>query len=30
MDFVYLGAIGLLFALMVGLAVGCDRLGGHK
>lgn len=29
MDFVYLGAIGLLFALMVGLAVGCNRLGGR-
>lgn len=30
MDLVYLGAIGLLFALMVGLAVGCDRLGGRR
>jgi len=30
MDLVYLGAIGLFFALMVGLAVGCDRLGGRR
>lgn len=30
MDLVYLGAIGLLFALAVGLAVGCDRLGGRR
>ncbi|TCL33130.1 hypothetical protein EV691_10598 [Azotobacter chroococcum] len=30
MDLVYLGAIGLFFALMVGFAVGCDRLGGRR
>ena len=30
MDLVYLAGIGLFFALMIGLAVGCDRLGGAK
>lgn len=30
MDIVFLTLIGLLFALMVGLAAGCARLGGDK
>ena len=30
MDFAYLAAIGLFFALMIGLAIGCARLGGAK
>jgi hypothetical protein len=30
MDLVYLAGIGLFFALMIGLAVGCARLGGAK
>lgn len=30
MDFVYLAGIGLFFALMLGLAAGCARLGGHQ
>lgn len=30
MDLAYLAAIGLTFALMIGLAVGCARLGGAK
>jgi len=30
MDLAYLAAIGLFFALMLGLAVGCARLGGEK
>jgi len=30
MDLVYLAAIGLFFALMIGLAAGCARLGGAK
>ena len=30
MDLAYLAAIGLIFALMIGLAVGCARLGGAK
>ncbi len=30
MDLAYLAAIGLFFAAMVGLAVGCARLGGVK
>jgi hypothetical protein len=30
MDLIYLVAIGLFFALMIGLAAGCARLGGAK
>ena len=30
MDLAYLAAIGLFLALMIGLAVGCARLGGAK
>ena len=30
MDLAYFSAIGLFFALMVGLAVGCARLGGAQ
>jgi hypothetical protein len=30
MDLAYLAAIALAFALMVGLAAGCSRLGGAK
>ena len=30
MDLAYLAAIGLFFALMLGLTVGCARLGGAK
>jgi hypothetical protein len=30
MDLVYLAGIGLFFALMLGLAAGCARLGGTK
>lgn len=30
MDLAYLACIGLLFALMLGLAAGCGRLGGTK
>jgi hypothetical protein len=30
MDLAYLAAIGLFFALMIGLAIGCARLGGVK
>jgi hypothetical protein len=30
MDLVYLASIGLFFALMLGLAAGCARLGGAK
>ena len=30
MDLVYLAGIGLFFALMIGLAVGCARLGSAK
>jgi hypothetical protein len=30
MDLVYLACIGLFFALMLGLAAGCARLGGAK
>lgn len=30
MDLVYLAGIGLIFALMLGLAAGCARLGGAK
>jgi len=30
MDIVYLAAIGLFFALLIGMAVGCARLGGAK
>jgi ABC-type proline/glycine betaine transport system permease subunit len=30
MDLVYLAAFGLFFALMIGLAAGCSRLGGAK
>ncbi len=30
MDLVYLTFIGLFFALMIGMAVGCARLGGAK
>lgn len=30
MDLVFFAAIGLFFALMIGLAVGCARLGGAK
>jgi len=30
MDLVYLALTGVLLALMIGLAVGCDRLGGHQ
>ena len=30
MDLVYLAGIGLFFALMLGLAAGCGRLGGAK
>jgi hypothetical protein len=30
MDLVYLAGIGLFFALMLGLAAGCARLGGAK
>ena len=30
MDLVYLAGIGLSFALMLGLAAGCARLGGAK
>lgn len=30
MDLVYLAGIGLFFALMIGLAVGCARLGVTK
>lgn len=30
MDLVYLAGIGLFFALMIGFAAGCARLGGVK
>jgi len=30
MDLAYLTLIGLFFVLMIGLAVGCARLGGTK
>ena len=30
MDLIYLAGIALLFILMVGLAVGCAKLGGAK
>ena len=30
MDFVYLAAVALFFALMIGFAVGCARLGGAQ
>jgi hypothetical protein len=30
MDLAYLSLIGLFFVLMIGLAVGCARLGGVK
>ena len=30
MDLVYLALIGLFFVLLVGMAVGCARLGGAK
>jgi hypothetical protein len=30
MDLVYLALIGLFFALLIGMAVGCARLGGTK
>ncbi len=30
MDIYYLAGIALFFALAVGLAIGCDRLGGAK
>ena len=30
MDLAYLTLVGLFFALMIGLAVGCARLGGAK
>lgn len=30
MDLVYLAAIGLFFALLIGMATGCARLGGAK
>lgn len=30
MDLVYLATTGVFLALMAGLAVACDRLGGHK
>lgn len=30
MDLVYLAAIAVFFALLIGLAAGCSRLGGAK
>ena len=30
MDLVYLVCIGLFFALLIGMAAGCARLGGPK
>jgi len=30
MDFFYLTGIALFFLLLVGLAIGCNRLGGSK
>jgi hypothetical protein len=30
MDFVYLALIGVFFALLIGMAAGCARLGGPK
>ena len=30
MDLVYLAAVGLFFALLIGMAAGCARLGGAK
>ena len=30
MDIAYLAAIGLFFALLIGMAVGCARRGGAK
>ncbi len=30
MDLVFLACIGLFFALMIGLAAGCARLGGAQ
>jgi hypothetical protein len=30
MDIAYLALIGLFFALLIGMAVGCARLGGAK
>ena len=30
MDLVYLAAVGLFFALLIGMAAGCTRLGGAK
>lgn len=30
MDFVYLGAIALMFAALVGLVLACDKLGAPK
>ena len=30
MDFLFLGAIALMFAAIVGMVVGCDKLGVRK
>ena len=30
MDLMYLAGFGVLFLLLVGLAVGCNKLGGQK
>ncbi len=30
MDLLYLAGIALFFLLLVGFAIGCDRLGGAK
>lgn len=30
MDLFYVAGIALFFALLIGLAVGCERLGGGK
>ena len=30
MDVVFLGAIALMFVAIVGMVVGCDKLGAHK
>jgi hypothetical protein len=29
-DLLYLAGIGIFFALMIGLAIGCNKLGGAK
>ncbi len=30
MDFVFLSACALFFLVMLGMVIGCDKLGAHK